>query len=95
MCNPCSTNLSYICLAERVVTRWGSGIKIVNIGCGINGESRSLLVGVNDICKDGCLLKMILKDGEEWENPKDPDFVLGIHVHVSNLFNILLDNFAI
>jgi len=31
---------------------------------------------VRDICKDGGLFKKILKEGEKWENPKDPDEVL-------------------
>ncbi|KAJ1427909.1 Tetratricopeptide-like helical domain superfamily [Sesbania bispinosa] len=31
---------------------------------------------VKDICKDGGLFKKILKEGEKWENPKDPDEVL-------------------
>ncbi|RLN03467.1 70 kDa peptidyl-prolyl isomerase [Panicum miliaceum] len=31
---------------------------------------------VKDICKDGGIFKKILKDGEKWENPKDPDEVL-------------------
>ncbi|XP_004510236.1 peptidyl-prolyl cis-trans isomerase FKBP62-like [Cicer arietinum] len=30
---------------------------------------------VKDICKDGGLFKKILKEGEKWENPKDPDEV--------------------
>ena len=32
---------------------------------------------VRDICKDGGIFKKILKEGEKWENPKDPDEVLG------------------
>ena len=32
---------------------------------------------VKDICKDGGIFKKILKEGEKWENPKDPDEVLG------------------
>ncbi|PNY03269.1 peptidyl-prolyl cis-trans isomerase fkbp62-like protein [Trifolium pratense] len=31
---------------------------------------------VKDICKDGGLFKKIVKEGEKWENPKDPDEVL-------------------
>lgn len=31
---------------------------------------------VKDICKDGGIFKKILKQGEKWENPKDPDEVL-------------------
>ncbi|GMJ08993.1 rotamase FKBP 1, FK506 BINDING PROTEIN 62 [Hibiscus trionum] len=31
---------------------------------------------VKDICKDGGLFKKILTEGENWENPKDPDEVL-------------------
>lgn len=31
---------------------------------------------VRDICKDGGIFKKILKEGEKWENPKDPDEVL-------------------
>lgn len=31
---------------------------------------------VKDICKDGGIFKKILKEGEKWENPKDPDEVL-------------------
>ncbi|XP_020961292.1 peptidyl-prolyl cis-trans isomerase FKBP62-like [Arachis ipaensis] len=31
---------------------------------------------VKDICKDGGIFKKILKEGEGWENPKDPDEVL-------------------
>nr|AFK48961.1 unknown [Medicago truncatula] len=31
---------------------------------------------VKDICKDGGIFKRILKEGEKWENPKDPDEVL-------------------
>ncbi|KQJ99076.1 70 kDa peptidyl-prolyl isomerase [Brachypodium distachyon] len=30
---------------------------------------------VRDICKDGGIFKKILKEGEKWENPKDPDEV--------------------
>ncbi|KAL5232564.1 hypothetical protein ABZP36_031340 [Zizania latifolia] len=30
---------------------------------------------VKDICKDGGIFKKILKEGEKWENPKDPDEV--------------------
>ncbi|XP_057808471.1 peptidyl-prolyl cis-trans isomerase FKBP62-like [Salvia miltiorrhiza] len=33
-------------------------------------------VSVKDICKDGGIFKKILKEGEKWENPKDPDDVL-------------------
>ncbi|KAL8026877.1 hypothetical protein ABFX02_14G058200 [Erythranthe guttata] len=33
-------------------------------------------VSIKDICKDGGIFKKILKDGEKWENPKDPDEVL-------------------
>ncbi|CAL5005125.1 unnamed protein product [Urochloa decumbens] len=33
---------------------------------------------VKDICKDGGIFKKILKEGEKWENPKDPDEVLAI-----------------
>ncbi|KAL8057961.1 hypothetical protein ABFX02_04G217900 [Erythranthe guttata] len=32
-------------------------------------------VSVKDICKDGGIFKKILKEGEKWENPKDPDEV--------------------
>jgi len=35
---------------------------------------------VKDICKDGGIFKKILTEGEKWENPKDPDEVLGIYV---------------
>jgi FK506-binding protein 4/5 len=35
------------------------------------------LLSVRDICKDGGIFKKILKEGEKWENPKDPDEVLG------------------
>ncbi|KAJ4773123.1 Peptidylprolyl isomerase [Rhynchospora pubera] len=31
---------------------------------------------VKDICKDGGIIKKIIKEGEKWENPKDPDEVL-------------------
>lgn len=31
---------------------------------------------VKDICRDGGIFKRILKEGEKWENPKDPDEVL-------------------
>lgn len=31
---------------------------------------------VKDICKDGGIIKKILKEGEKWENPKDLDEVL-------------------
>ncbi|OEL34173.1 70 kDa peptidyl-prolyl isomerase [Dichanthelium oligosanthes] len=31
---------------------------------------------VKDICKDGGIFKKILKEGDKWENPKDPDEVL-------------------
>ncbi|MED6177342.1 70 kDa peptidyl-prolyl isomerase [Stylosanthes scabra] len=31
---------------------------------------------VKDICKDGGIFKKIVKEGEGWENPKDPDEVL-------------------
>lgn len=37
---------------------------------------------VKDICKDGGLFKRILSEGEKWENPKDPDEVLGIYTHL-------------
>lgn len=30
---------------------------------------------VRDICKDGGIFKKILKEGDKWENPKDPDEV--------------------
>ncbi|KAL8500968.1 hypothetical protein ACS0TY_020524 [Phlomoides rotata] len=33
-------------------------------------------VSVKDISKDGGIFKKILKEGEKWENPKDPDEVL-------------------
>ncbi|KAG6417218.1 hypothetical protein SASPL_119371 [Salvia splendens] len=33
-------------------------------------------VSVKDICKDGGIFKKVLKEGEKWENPKDPDDVL-------------------
>ncbi|KAL0389890.1 UNVERIFIED_CONTAM: Peptidyl-prolyl cis-trans isomerase FKBP65 [Sesamum calycinum] len=33
-------------------------------------------VSVKDICKDGGIFKKILKEGEKWENPKDPDEVI-------------------
>ncbi|KAL8516595.1 hypothetical protein ACS0TY_015021 [Phlomoides rotata] len=33
-------------------------------------------VSVKDICKDGGIFKKIIKEGEKWENPKDPDEVL-------------------
>ncbi|KAM0932132.1 putative peptidylprolyl isomerase [Dioscorea sansibarensis] len=32
---------------------------------------------IEDICKDGGVMKKILKEGEKWVNPKDPDEVLG------------------
>lgn len=32
---------------------------------------------VKDICKDGGVIKKIIAEGEKWENPKDPDEVLG------------------
>ncbi|KAL7116171.1 hypothetical protein ACP275_04G226500 [Erythranthe tilingii] len=32
-------------------------------------------VSVKDICKDGGIFKKILKEGEKWEHPKDPDEV--------------------
>ncbi|CAM8885181.1 unnamed protein product [Rhodiola kirilowii] len=32
---------------------------------------------VKDICKDGGVIKKIVKEGEKWENPKDLDEVLG------------------
>lgn len=32
---------------------------------------------VNDISKDGGIIKKILKEGEKWENPKDLDEVIG------------------
>ncbi|XP_009372201.2 peptidyl-prolyl cis-trans isomerase FKBP62 [Pyrus x bretschneideri] len=31
---------------------------------------------INDICKDGGIIKKILKEGEKWENPKDLDEVI-------------------
>lgn len=37
---------------------------------------------VKDISKDGGILKRILSEGEKWENPKDPDEVLGIYTHL-------------
>jgi FK506-binding protein 4/5 len=43
---------------------------------------------VKDICKDGGLFKKILTEGEKWENPKDPDEVLG--KHISDVLNIYL-----
>lgn len=33
---------------------------------------------VKGVCKDGGVFKKILTEGEKWENPKDPDEVLGI-----------------
>ena len=33
---------------------------------------------VKDLCKDGGIFKRIVVEGEKWENPKDPDEVLGI-----------------
>ncbi|KAJ3681216.1 hypothetical protein LUZ60_015705 [Juncus effusus] len=30
---------------------------------------------VKDICKDGGIFKKVLKEGEKWENPRDPDEV--------------------
>ncbi|KAH6765817.1 rotamase FKBP 1 [Perilla frutescens var. hirtella] len=33
-------------------------------------------LSVKDICKDGGVFKKVLKEGEKWENPKDPDEVL-------------------
>lgn len=33
---------------------------------------------VNDICKDGGIIKKIIKQGEKWEVPKDPDEVTGM-----------------
>lgn len=36
---------------------------------------------VKDICKDGGVFKKILTEGEKWENPKDPDEVLGTLCH--------------
>lgn len=35
-------------------------------------------VSIKDICKDGGIFKKILKEGEQWLNPKDLDEVLGI-----------------
>ncbi|KAL1565746.1 Peptidyl-prolyl cis-trans isomerase fkbp62 [Salvia divinorum] len=32
-------------------------------------------LSVKDICKDGGVFKKVLKEGEKWENPKDPDEV--------------------
>jgi FK506-binding protein 4/5 len=32
---------------------------------------------VNDITKDGGIIKKVLKEGEKWENPKDLDEVIG------------------
>ncbi|RWW40553.1 hypothetical protein BHE74_00054028 [Ensete ventricosum] len=32
---------------------------------------------IKDICKDGGIIKKILKEGEKWENPKDLDEVFG------------------
>lgn len=53
--------------------------------------SSYLPIVVIDVCNDGGLLKKILKYGVVEEgNPKDPDVVLGIHVDVSNIFNISL-----
>jgi hypothetical protein len=69
MRNPCFSNISNIGFAARVVTH-----ELVH------GESSSSATIVKDICKDGGLLKMILKEGGDWENPNDPDDVLGIYV---------------
>ena len=41
---------------------------------------------VKDICKDGGIFKKILKEGEKWENPKDPDEVLGNFLLIGTLF---------
>ena len=41
---------------------------------------------VKDICKDGGIFKKILKEGEKWENPKDPDEVLGNFLLIGALF---------
>jgi hypothetical protein len=81
MCNLCLTNISYLGFAARVVTP-----ELVH------GESSSPATSVKDICKDGGLLKMILKEGEDWENPNDPDDVLGIRDRVSNIFVFSLDD---
>lgn len=35
-------------------------------------------VSVKDICKDGGIFKKVLKEGDKWENPKDPDDVIGM-----------------
>ncbi|RHN38999.1 putative peptidylprolyl isomerase [Medicago truncatula] len=42
-----------------------------------------------DICKDGGLLKKILKEGKKWENSKDPDDVIGMHLDVSIICNFI------
>jgi FK506-binding protein 4/5 len=36
---------------------------------------------VRDVCKDGGLLKKIVRDGERWAYPKDADEVLGIYCY--------------
>lgn len=41
---------------------------------------------VKDICKDGGIFKKIITEGEKWENPKDPDEVLGIYMSHLILF---------
>lgn len=41
---------------------------------------------VKDICKDGGIIKKILMEGEKWENPKDPDEVLGMFMFFISFF---------
>lgn len=49
---------------------------------------------VKDICKDGGIFKKILNEGEKWENPKDPDEVLGIYMQFSYLITVLVSLFV-
>ena len=44
---------------------------------------------IKDICKDGGILKKVLSEGDKWENPRDPDEVLGT-VPCSTLFDSTL-----
>jgi len=42
-----------------------------------------------DICKDGDLLKKILKEGKKWENSEDLDDVIGMRLDVSIICNFI------
>jgi len=98
--NPCLTNTSYLDLAGQVITRRYIVDKTMKKGentifiipprlaCG-----KSTIPPVTssqfDICKDGDLLKKILKEGKKWENSEDLDDVIGMRLDVSIICNFI------